>query len=70
MAERLVITNLRTDYVDHDHDHWCLDCKLDTGIRVFVAVALNEKMHLQVHLWCVECKSTRIVASETPRHCG
>lgn len=69
MATKANVVHIRAQYVDHDHDHWCLDCKLDTGIRAFVAVWINDTMELRLVLWCPECGSQSIVADDQPRHC-
>lgn len=36
---------------------WCTACRLSSAARVWVAVSLGDKMHLQLRLWCYDCKS-------------
>lgn len=53
MALRVVSVHL--EYLDHDTGHWCNTCRLGTGIRIWVAVSIPGRMHLQQRLYCYEC---------------
>ena len=58
MALRVVGVGI--EHVDHESGHWCNVCRLGTGFRIWVAVHLGGRMHLQTRLWCSECHGTDI----------
>lgn len=64
MAERVRVVRVHREVVDVEYTHWCRPCALPSGLRVYVAVRLNARMHLQTHLLCDECGGTDVEAND------
>lgn len=64
MAQRMRVTSVRIEYVDHQTGLWCSRCMLSTGARVWVAITGPGGMHLQARLWCYEHEGSRGVVVE------
>lgn len=54
MAQRMRVTAVQVEYVDHETGLWCNTCMLSTGIRCWVAIITGTGMHLQQRLWCYD----------------
>lgn len=67
MAERARTVRVRREIVAREYGHWCNTCSLPSGMRVYVAVWLNGKMHLQTHLLCDDCSGTNITVGPDAR---
>lgn len=63
MAQHVV--SVRAEYLTQDLGLWCNTCMLPSGIRVWVAIYLGPRMHLQERLWCDEHEGSRGVVAET-----
>lgn len=55
---------VRFEYLWHDARHWCVRCVHATGLRMWVAVHLNDRMHLQERRYCTECGGRDILISD------
>jgi hypothetical protein len=70
MAARAAVIGVHVEVLDHDHGHWCLACKLSTGIRAFVVIRRSDgPMSLQTRMQCLECGGHDIVADPDPTRC-
>lgn len=47
-----------------DRGLWCMACMLPGGVRVWVAVRLGDRMHLQERLHCRDCGSGAHVVND------
>lgn len=64
MAQRLRVTSVHVEYLDHETGLWCHTCMLSTGVRVWVAIRGPRGLHLQQRLWCYEHAGSRGVVVE------
>lgn len=55
---------VRTEAVAVDRGLWCMACMLPSGLRVWVAVSLDDQSHLQERLWCRDCQSGAHVVND------
>ena len=71
MGEKIYVTSVHMEVVDHDHGHWCNGCQLATGLRIWVSVRHGDRMHLQTRLGCTECGGHHIteVPVDDADHC-
>lgn len=70
MATRATVIGVHVEVLDHDHGHWCLTCKLSTGVRVFVVIRRSDgPMSLQTRMQCPECGGHDIEVDPDARHC-
>lgn len=67
MAERARAVKVKREIVAREYGHWCGDCNLGSGMRIYVAVWINMLMHLQVHMLCDDCGGSNVaVAPDAP----
>lgn len=65
-----VVLGVQVETLDHDHDHFCLDCLLWCGIRLHRVITAGGKlMTLHTIMWCPECGGTNVQAVPDARHC-
>lgn len=60
MERRHVAVAVVVEPLLHEVGHWCRSCLLPSGISMWVAVRLQDRMHLQLRAWCDHCGGTAI----------
>ena len=59
-TERSREVKVKREVVAREYGHWCNTCSLGSGMRVYVAVWLPDRMQLQTHLVCDDCGGSNV----------
>lgn len=58
------VLKVHVEYVGHEVGHWCNQCMLSTGARLWWTTTTNGDTTLRQCLFCVDCESHDITVSD------
>lgn len=61
------VVTVTIEYVTHELGHWCRDCALPSGMRMWLAVRGPRGMNLQSRVWCDDCGGPNVVIDDEHR---